>query len=452
MTDKLANQPFCPVCGSTAQTLLFNTPTNDQDLLSALDTYRLCDPSIDPHACGLLHQPAKPTREPRTLMPSARLRTTRNHLRDAATEALEMISGRDCAALDIGCNDGTLLSFYPRWVDRFGVDPHESVEEIGEWAWSARASFPSAHLDQAFGTKQFDIITCISTFEEVSDPRAFLACVRDRLAPDGLLVLETLYAPVLLTANSFDLANPDLCQVFSLQVLEYLVRQEGLKIVRGGMTNKNGGSIRLFIAHDSFDGFDFDPWSERLARLWDEETVLALRDRAPYQAYYARLCDAQRTFQEMIADIVSYDEEIAILGTDDQALDLMTWAGPTIQDAAFLVRMADRDHADGTSDPSLPVLSETECRARQPAYLLAPAARKQEALEMWRESIMAGAKLIIPTPAPHIIDAVNYSTEFGKTISQGDSAAGVETLRAILFAAGGPRLIAENTLEQAESA
>ncbi|MEO1707524.1 MAG: hypothetical protein AAFR69_07320 [Pseudomonadota bacterium] len=154
----------------------------------------------------------------------------------------------------------------------------------------------------------------------------------------------------------------------------------------------------------------------------------------------------------MIADIVSYDEEIAILGTDDQALDLMTWAGPTIQDAAFLVRMADRDHADGTSDPSLPVLSETECRARQPAYLLAPAARKQEALEMWRESIMAGAKLIIPTPAPHIIDAVNYSIEFGKTISQGDSAAGVETLRAILFAAGGPRLIAENTLEQAESA
>ncbi|MEL7018316.1 MAG: hypothetical protein AAGL18_06260, partial [Pseudomonadota bacterium] len=113
---------------------------------------------------------------------------------------------------------------------------------------------------------------------------------------------------------------------------------------------------------------------------------------------------------------------------------------------------ADRDQTDEIAGSDVSILSETECRARQPAYLLAPAARKQEALEIWRESIMAGAKLIIPTPEPHVIDAVNYSTEFGKTISQGDSAAGVETLRAILFAAGGPRLIAENDLDRAQSA
>ncbi|MEL6790718.1 MAG: class I SAM-dependent methyltransferase [Pseudomonadota bacterium] len=448
MTDQFA----CPVCGSTAQTRLFDDPATGGDFSERLESFYLCDPSIDPHACGLLHRHGTPGYAPRNLMPSARLRTTRNHLRDAATEALEMISGRDCSALDIGCNDGTLLSFYPRWVERFGVDPHDSVEEIGEWAWSARAPFPSAQLDQAFGTKQFDIITCISTFEEVSDPRAFLASVRDRLAPDGLFVLETLYAPVLLTANSIDLANPELSQVFSLQVLEYLVRKEGLKIVRGGMTNKNGGSIRLFIAHDSFDGFDFDPWNDRLARLWDEETVLALRDRAPYQAYYARLQNAQEAFRGMIADIISYDEEIAILGTDDHARDLMIWAGAALENATFFVRAADRDQTDEIAGSDVSILSETECRARQPAYLLAPAARKQEALEIWRESIMAGAKLIIPTPEPHVIDAVNYSTEFGKTISQGDSAAGVETLRAILFAAGGPRLIAENDLDRAQSA
>ncbi|MEZ5917432.1 MAG: hypothetical protein R3C40_07705 [Parvularculaceae bacterium] len=55
----------------------------------------------------------------------------------------ELISGRDCAALDIGCSDGTLLSFYPRWVDRYGVDTLDDVDQIGSWAWSAKAAFPS---------------------------------------------------------------------------------------------------------------------------------------------------------------------------------------------------------------------------------------------------------------------------------------------------------------------
>ena len=52
---------------------------------------------------------------------------------------------------------------------------------------------------------------------------------------------------------------------------------------------------------------------------------------------------------------------------------------------------------------------------------------------------------------PHIVDAANFSTEYGKAINGGDSAAGVETLRSILAVAGGPRLISENA-ERAKTA
>ncbi|MEZ5917434.1 MAG: hypothetical protein R3C40_07715 [Parvularculaceae bacterium] len=40
------------------------------------------------------------------------------------------------------------------------------------------------------------------------------------------------------------------------------------------LTDKDGGSIRLFITHDTED-YDFDPWYERLM-VWDE-SALSLR-------------------------------------------------------------------------------------------------------------------------------------------------------------------------------
>ena len=159
--------------------------------------YVLCDPSRDARACGLLQ--SANAEDESAHAPSGHHASTRDHLRAVATEALEMISGRDCSALDIGCNDGTLLSFSPRWVDRYGVDPSDHVEEVGDWAWTGKSRFPSPELDAAFGEKKFDIVTAVSVLEHVGDPRAFLARVKSLLAADGVFALETLYAPIMLT-------------------------------------------------------------------------------------------------------------------------------------------------------------------------------------------------------------------------------------------------------------
>ena len=39
---------------------------------------------------------------------------------------------------------------------------------------------------------------------------------------------------------------------------------------------------------------------------------------------------------------------------------------------------------------------------------------------------------------------MNFASEYGKAINHGDGPAGAQTLRTILAAAGGPRLIADN--------
>lgn len=372
-------------------------------------------------------------------------------MRAVATEALEIISGRDCAALDIGCNDGSLLSYYPRWVERYGVDPGDHVEEVGAWATTAKAAFPSPEFDRAFGDMKFDIITAVSVFEHVEDPRAMLDAVKARLTDDGVFALETLYSPVVLTRNAVETLQAGVSAIYSLSVLEWLARESGLKIFKGALTSKEGGSIRLFLTHKDNCEFDFDPWNERLAKLWDEENALAMRAIQPYQSFEQRVETVREAFVRLLEEIAERGECAHILGADAHTEALLRWAGPAARVVTAAVDTAEAREADRLGGNGVRIISETDCRAAEPDYLIAPARFKREMLERWRESILLGARMIFATPTPRIVTAGNYASEYGKTIADGDNAASGESLRTILAAAGGPRLIAESP-ERAQSA
>lgn len=406
--------------------------------------FALCDPTKDAFACGLLQLGKTERRVQAPITPSGAYRSNRSHLREVATEALEILSGRDCAALDIGCNDGTLLSFYPRWVERFGVDTAEIVEQVGPWAWTAQAAFPSPELDKAFGDKKFDIITTVSLLELVDDPRSFLARIKSLLADDGVIVIETLYAPIAMARASGEVIAAGARAVYSLGVLERLIRDCALKIFKGALTDKDGGSIRLFLTHDAVDNYDFDPWYERLARLWDEENALCLRAPTSYQAFENRAAAGRAAFQQTLKRCHEMGETIHLLSSGPEALSTYRWAGDA--GAVFAAAVSERPPEPGAylCDHGPILISQTDCRAAEPDILVAPTALKREMLERWREAIMRGAQLLVPSPTPLIIGAHNFSAEFGKLLSDGDTGGDVETLRTILTAAGGPRLVAVN--------
>lgn len=403
--------------------------------------FLLCDPTKDVHACGLLQNGFANDAPVKRTAPSGIFRTARSSLRAMATEGLELISGRDCAALDIGCSDGTLLSFYPRWVDRFGVDPSDDIDGIGAWTWSAKTAFPGSEIDRAFAGKKFDLITAASVLEEVDEPRAFLARVKSFLTDDGVFCLETLYAPMALTHTAADTFASGVSAVYSLTVLERLLRDCDLKVFRGALTEKDGGSIRLFITHADSAEYDFDPWYERLAQLWDEENALGLRSIQPYQAFSARAAEIRVAFAAKAAEFSKRNESVHLFGADAGAAMLYAWAGSAadIIEAAVVAETFDDGARLCAGGPSL--VSESESRAVNPDWLIAPAALKREVLERWRDYIMQGGKVLFVTPDVHAVTAGNYAAEFGKSLAGAEGGAGADSLRAILKAAGGLRVV-----------
>jgi NDP-4-keto-2,6-dideoxyhexose 3-C-methyltransferase len=134
--------------------------------------------------------------------------TMRNHLAGIAARVAgraKLRSGH--AVLDIGCNDGTLLTCYEEpGLFRVGIDPLAEMFRPGYRAdLDVRTGFFTADAYIAgSGCRKARAITSIAMFYDLEDPAAFVSDVASVLADDGIWVLEQSYLPTMLEHNAFD--------------------------------------------------------------------------------------------------------------------------------------------------------------------------------------------------------------------------------------------------------
>ncbi len=134
-----------------------------------------CDTTKDEAACGLYQ--LSTTIPPEVLYydygyRSGRSQTMVSHLKSIVDKILEikpMLKYSEENVLDIACNDGTMLKFYPSGLNRIGVDggsiPAESKDDtiniINDF-------FPSGHLiDKTFSC--ISAIACLYDIEDLSN-------------------------------------------------------------------------------------------------------------------------------------------------------------------------------------------------------------------------------------------------------------------------------------------
>jgi SAM-dependent methyltransferase len=94
--------------------------------------------------------------------------------------------------LEVGCSFGFALDFSRHafgW-EVLGVDPSPLAAAGGEaLGVPLRRAYFSAGLD--LGPEPFDLALCSEVLEHLAEPHGLLAALRERLSPDGLLILST---------------------------------------------------------------------------------------------------------------------------------------------------------------------------------------------------------------------------------------------------------------------
>ena len=341
--------------------------------------------------------------------------TMRDHLGGIVQSALEISGAKSGRVLDIGCNDGTLLSNYSDSFVKFGVDPSDIAQGIKPPVTVINTVFPSRQLNTLVGDKKFDIITSIAMYYDLESPTGFARAIADLLAPEGIWIVEMSYLPLMLKQNSFDTICHEHLEYYSLAVLEYIARDAGLRVFKASLNDVNGGSIRLYLTKADNIRYDNKEVTDFLRCLRLYEFDLKLDTAEPYQAFQRRIEDVRGKLEAFLTAARRRGEHIHVYGASTKGNVLLQWCriGSSMVDCA-----ADRNpdkHGAHTLGTNIPIVSEEESRAARPDYyLVLPWHFKAEFLERERPAIMAGTKMIFPLPEVTVVDKTNIDTEIEK--------------------------------------
>ncbi len=366
-----------------------------------------CDPTRDENACGLLQ--TVNTVPPSVLYSTYWFRsgtnqTMRDHLREIALEAADAVGKAEARVLDIGCNDGTLLQCYPETFIKVGVDPSDIAQEVKGDVTVIQDMFPSEELEEEVGGKRFDIITAIAMFYDLEDPVAFVEGIKKVLAPDGLWIFEMSYMPTMLKMNSYDTICHEHLEYYSLAVVENILKRVDMKVLRVGLNDINGGSIRCYATHVENFKFKKPEYVQTLEALRQEEFDMELDSDRPYRNFQERINVHRDELNSLLKHLKTEGKRIHVYGASTKGNTILQWCGI---DKSIVDVAADRNpHKYGakTLGTDIPIISEAESRAMKPDYyLVLPWHFKKEFLEREKQALDSGVGMIFPLPSIEIV-------------------------------------------------
>jgi len=415
----LVHRSTCRVCGSSALTKVidlgeqylqgsFIKPGKQMPPLRKIPTSLVrCDPTKDEKACGLLQMPRSVP--PEILYSvywyrSGTNQTMNSHLGKMAEEASQFIDKADARVLDIGCNDGTLLKYYPKEYIKFGIDPSDLVLEVTGDIKVIQDFFPSEYLLKEMKGTPFDIITSIAMFYDLEDPIHFVKKLKDILSKEGIWIFEMSYMPSMLKLNSYDTICHEHLEYYSLAVIEYILRKMEMKLLKAELNNINGGSIRCYATHIDNFKFDHKELFENIATLRREEFDLELDTDKPYRHFQERIELHKKELIALLKDLRQQGKKIHIYGASTKGNTILQWCeiDNTIIDFA-----ADRNPdkwGAKTIGTDIPIISEKESRELKPDYyLVLPWHFKEEFITREEDILREGTSMIFPLPDIEII-------------------------------------------------
>lgn len=337
--------------------------------------------------------------------------TMRDALADIAHKGEQLIKlqpGDD--VLDIGCNDGTLLSAYrTERLCKIGFDPAQNLAEFSRAvATKVVSTFFSAEAfrgDADLRAKRPKIVTSIAMFYDLEDPNAFVADIKAVMHPDGLWMVQMSHLPLMLRTNELGNVCHEHLEYYSFHAFEYLLSRHDLEVVDVELNDINGGSIRTYIRQRSADPAAFGDATyrrlaaERVAAMRQDESTMGLDGVQPYKDFAFRVERIKNDVVRFIQEQRRQGKTIYVYGASTKGNTLLQYFG---LDHTMITAAAERNPTKWgkvTVGTHIPIVSEAEARAAKPDFFLVlPWHFVDEFQARERDYLMAGGRFILPAP------------------------------------------------------
>lgn len=312
--------------------------------------------------------------------------------------------GPQDVVLDIGSNDGTLLSRYryngPKLI---GIDPSaERFQKYYRPDIALVVDFFSAKtfLQYSKGQKA-KIITSIAMFYDLDEPQNFVNDIASILADDGVWHLEQSYLPSMLRTNSYDTACHEHIEYYAIRQIEWMFRQAGLRIIDVMLNNINGGSFALTVAkeHSALRTNEAS-----IEHLREDEQTLGLDTLAPFEAFWSGVLNHREALLAFFARTESRKEVVLGYGASTKGNVLLQFCGITQAMLKCIAEINEDKFNCVTPGSWIPIVPEAEARAMNPSYFLVLPWHFRDSIIKREASFLArGGKMVFPLPELELI-------------------------------------------------
>lgn len=325
-------------------------------------------------------------------------------LKDVLDSALAYINLKENdLVLDIGGNDGTLLSFLKdKKCDLLCIDAAKNIKPVfSSNKFSMITDFFNERVYKSTTFKKAKLVFSIAMFYHLSDPVQFSKDVAACLADDGIWVIQMAYLPAMIKTTMYDNIVHEHAGYYAADHLRWIMEKIGLEIFDVTLNDVYGGSFRLFIKKKGHPKY---PPTERYHKVLRGEKEIGIYDLATYVNFMKRVGKTRTDLLRLCRKIKSQGKKIWIYGASTKGNTILQYCGITndlIEAAADSNPFKLGKYIIGAD---IPIKTEDVMRSVKPDYLLALPYSFIEGF-MKRESglINTGTKFIIPLPDVRII-------------------------------------------------
>ena len=310
--------------------------------------------------------------------------------------------GSEDLIVDIGSNDGTLLSNFKNGGHRVqGIEPSQRGGLANERDIPTEITFfgpeIAAKIRQAQGPAT--VITATNVFAHIEDIHQIVESLLVMLGDKGVFISESHYLISLIETLQYDTIYHEHLRYYSLTSLKYLLNQHGLEVIHARRIPTHGGSIRVYAARTGAY-----PVQPSVNTILEEEAQFGLGVEK-LNEFKQQVMLSKLRLHNLLLGIKEKGQRIYGIGAPSRASTLINHVG---LDASILdyVLEVKGSYKTGKYMPGtvIPVVEEERLFEDQPEYALLLSWHIAEELAPKLRSKGFKGQFITPLPTPHILE------------------------------------------------
>ena len=305
--------------------------------------------------------------------------------------------------LDIGANDGTLLSkFRDRGMRVLGIDPCERTNELAREAgitvseafWNRQSAEAMRHL----GIYP-DLITATAVFYHVEDIHSFVQGLEMIMRENTIFCTQCVYLKDLIDKVQFDHFYHEHTMIHAISPLRDLFAGYGLRLLDVDFYPIHGGSFMLYVGREE----SRFPTTRKIDDAIAKEKRAGLNRLQTYLDFSKRVEENKQALMSLLRQIRRAGKRVFGLGAPLKGSTLLNYVGSGPDLVECLTEINPYKIGRYTPGTHIPIVSEDAIDEPPDYYLLLSWNFLEFFIEKYADYLNAGGKFIVPHPTVKVI-------------------------------------------------